>query len=107
MTQDEAFAKLNVEVDIMPLNAPNLPKQSLKPTYITIHNTDNASPGANARMHAQYIKGAEAAKRKVSWHFTVDDQRCVKHLPTNVKSWHAKDGNKSSIGIEICMHKGI
>ena len=106
-TQEEAFARLNIEVDLLPANARNRPRGSLQPTHITIHNTANAGAGADARMHARYMKGADAVSRKVSWHFTVDDRRCIKHLPTTETAWHAGPGNARSIGIEICEHANI
>jgi N-acetylmuramoyl-L-alanine amidase len=77
------------------------------PEYITVHDTANPNEGANALMHAKYLKGTDAADRQVSWHFTVDDQRIVQHLPLDEIGWHAGDGsegpgNRSSIGVEIC-----
>ena len=107
MTQDEAFEQLNVTVDLIPPGSSNRPGTKIQPTHITIHNTSNASKGADALMHAKYVKGPDARLRKVSWHFTVDDKRCIKHLPTNEKGWHAGSGNSVSIGIEVCEHKGI
>jgi hypothetical protein len=107
MTQDEAIQQLNITVDLLPQGANNRPGTKIKPTHITIHNTSNASKGADATMHAQYIKGAEARNRPASWHFTVDDKRTFKHLPTNEMAYHAKSGNGVSIGIEVCEHAGI
>jgi N-acetylmuramoyl-L-alanine amidase len=43
----------------------------------------------------------------VSWHYTVDDIRVIKHIPINEVAYHAKSGNSKSIGIEICMHSDI
>lgn len=106
-TLDDAYERLNVEVDLIPAGASNRPGTPITPTFITIHNTANPAPGADARMHARYLKGSDARARKVSWHFTVDDVRCVKHLPTNEKGWHAGPGNSQSIGIEICEQAGI
>lgn len=107
MTQDEAYERLNVEEDLIPSGLSNRPGIPIQPSYITVHNTANAARGADARMHAIYLKGADARQRQVSWHFTVDDKRCIKHLPTKEKAWHAGPGNSKSIGIEICEHKGI
>jgi hypothetical protein len=112
MTQDEAFEQLNIIVDLIPAGSSNRPSSlpggdKIQPSFITIHNTANASKGADALMHAKYVKGPDARARKVSWHFTVDDKRCVKHLPTNEKGWHAGAGNSKSIGIEVCENKGI
>ncbi len=106
MLLDEAFAELKIIQDFIPAGNSNRPGTKLTPTLITIHNTDNASPGANAAAHAKYQKGADARKREVSWHFTVDDQAVYQSLPTNELGWHAgsKAGNRSSIGIEIRMN---
>jgi N-acetyl-anhydromuramyl-L-alanine amidase AmpD len=100
---------LNLEIDFIPESNSNRPGTRIKPEYITIHNTDNEDPGAGALVHAKYMKGADAQKRKVSWHYTVDDKLCVKHLPLNEMSWHAASaaGNRSSISIEICMNAEI
>lgn len=110
MTSRKKLGKsLNLEIDLIPESNSNRPGVSLSAEYITIHNTDNTNKGADAIAHAKYIKGQDAQRRKVSWHYTVDDQVCVKHLPINEKGWHAAsaDGNNKSIGIEICMNQGI
>jgi N-acetylmuramoyl-L-alanine amidase CwlA len=107
MTLEEAFQKLNVVQDFVPTGSSNRPGRRLTPTHITIHNTDNAGPGADARAHARYIKGADARQRQVSWHYTVDDRVVIQHLPVNEVGWHAGPGNSKSIGIEICMHRGM
>jgi N-acetylmuramoyl-L-alanine amidase CwlA len=106
MTLEEAFAQLNLIQDFIPSGNSNRPGTRLTLTKITIHNTDNDDPGANAAAHAKYQKGADARKREVSWHFTVDDKAVFQSLPTNEVGWHAGSsaGNKTSIGIEICMH---
>ncbi len=80
------------------------------PKWITIHDTANTRAGAGAMAHARYLKGDEAAKLPVSWHFTVDDKQIVQHLPLNEVGWHAGDGlngtgNRSSIGVEICENQ--
>jgi hypothetical protein len=101
--------RLNLEIDLIPESNSNRPGTNIEPRFITIHNTDNTGRGADARAHAVYVKGQDAQNRKVSWHYTVDDKRCIKHLPINEKGWHAgsSEGNKKSIGIEICMNQGI
>jgi len=99
---------MNIIQDFIPVGRRNRPGTKLTgPKYITIHDTANPAKGANALMHAKYLKGDEAANRPASWHFTVDDQRVVQHLPLDEVAWHAGDGSKgpgntSSISIEIC-----
>lgn len=89
-----------MEADFLPEGASNRPGKRLEAKYLTIHNT--ANPGADARAHGRYMKSAEARRRKVSWHYTCDNLRIVKHLPLSEVGWHAGKGNAVSIGIEIC-----
>lgn len=98
---------MNIIQDFIPAGRGNRPGAAMSPKYITIHDTANKNKGANALMHAKYLKGDTAANLPVSWHYTVDDQHIVQHLPLNEHGWHAGDGasgpgNRSSIGIEIC-----
>lgn len=97
---------MNIIQDFIPVGRGNRPGFAMTPKYITIHDTANKNKGANALMHAKYLKGDTAAKLPVSWHYTVDDQYIVQHLPLNEHGWHAGDGNgpgnRMSIGIEIC-----
>jgi hypothetical protein len=60
---------LNLEIDFIPESNSNRPGTRINPKYLTIHNTDNEDPGAGALVHAKYMKGADAQRRKVSWHF--------------------------------------
>src|SRR5690606_404390 len=95
--------------DFIPKGRINRPAFTMKPLYITVHNTANTKPTANAKMHARYVKNPSTA---ASWHFTVDDGDVIyQHLPLNENGWHAGDGhgdgNRKSIGIEICEYAGI
>lgn len=63
---------LNLELDFIPESNSNRPGTKIKPEYITIHNTDNTGRGAGALAHSKYMKGTDAQRRKVSWHYTVD-----------------------------------
>jgi hypothetical protein len=100
---------LNIVVDLIPRTNSNRPGTPLHPSKITIHNTDNAEPGADAQAHCRYQKGADAQRRQVSWHFTVDDGNIYQSLLVDEVGWHAGShaGNSCSIGIEICEHQGI
>jgi N-acetylmuramoyl-L-alanine amidase len=99
---------MNIIQDFIPVGRRNRPGTKLTgPKYITIHDTANPSKGADALMHAKYLKGDAAVNRPASWHFTVDDERIVQHIPLDEVAWHAGDGSKgsgntSSIAIEIC-----
>jgi len=99
---------LKIVQDFIPTSNINRPQYTLVPIYITIHETANTSDGANAAMHARYVKNPTTA---ASWHFTVDDRDTVyQHLPLTENGWHAGDGgsgtgNRQSIGIEICVNR--
>ncbi|CUH38734.1 N-acetylmuramoyl-L-alanine amidase CwlH precursor [Jannaschia seosinensis] len=103
---------LNLSTDMIAAGRHNRSGRSMSPSHITIHNTSNTSAGADALAHARFVTQTgfykiNDRKHPVSWHYTVDDMRVVKHLPVNEVGFHAKSGNRRSIGIEICMHAGI
>jgi N-acetylmuramoyl-L-alanine amidase CwlA len=74
-------------------------------TIITIHETGNTRPGANARAHASFLNNPSTT---VSYHYSVDDEEIIQHLPETEDAFHAGDGagpgNRQSIGIEICVN---
>ncbi len=88
----------------------------MQPRYITIHATEN--PDGDAWAHAKALRnGALRATKRVggnrigflTWHFTVQGNLAVQHLPTNEQGEHADFdgvGNNYSIGIEMCEHRG-
>jgi len=100
---------IKTTTDLLP-KAKNRPGTAISVKYITIHNTGNATQGANAAFHARYLKTSTAINAPVSWHYTVDESNIYQHLPDNELGWHAGDGtrvpggNTQSIGIEICMN---
>jgi N-acetylmuramoyl-L-alanine amidase CwlA len=109
MRLDEAQLELKIVQDYVPIGNHNRPGDKLTATSITIHNTDNTKKGANAAAHAKYMKGPDAQKREVSWHFTVDDRFVYQSLPTTEIGWHSgtKAGNNTSVAIEICMNSDL
>ncbi|MED4130286.1 N-acetylmuramoyl-L-alanine amidase family protein [Shouchella miscanthi] len=101
-----SFLDLTVRSRIIPRNNYNRPGRSMSPRYITIHETANTSVGANAAMHASYVRNPST---RVSWHYSVDsDNYIYQHLPINETAYHAGDGggdgNTNSIGIELCVN---
>jgi N-acetylmuramoyl-L-alanine amidase len=82
----------------------------MKARYITIHSTQNYTGDAHA--HAKALKRG-ALKGGICgylcWHFTVQEDVVIQHIPTNERGEHADfdgPGNRYSIGIEMCEHKG-
>jgi len=83
----------------------------MKARYITIHSTQNYT--GDARAHAKALKRGALRGRNslgyLTWHFTVDDSVTIQHLPLNERGEHADfdgPGNLTSIGIEMCEHRG-
>lgn len=73
------------------------------PEYVTVHNTAN---DASAENEIAYMINND---NEVSYHFAVDDIQVIQGLPLDRNGWHAGDGNgdgnRKSIGIEICYSK--
>jgi N-acetylmuramoyl-L-alanine amidase/Penicillin-insensitive murein endopeptidase len=112
MNRQQLGALLNLEENLIPKGRTNRPGTANSLSFITIHNTDNTDAGADARAHGNFVKNTgyyiyNGSKNWVSWHYTVDDKRIVKHLPIEEKAFHAGSANTQSIAIEICMFRGI
>ncbi|MDD4211885.1 MAG: Ig-like domain-containing protein [Bacilli bacterium] len=78
-------------------------------TYITYHDTGNNSAGANAMMHQNYLVGSyNLSDRARSWHYTVDDDSVVHHIPDNEVTWQGDSYTSYaySIGIETAVDFG-
>jgi N-acetylmuramoyl-L-alanine amidase CwlA len=112
MNRTELGKSLNLSVELIAKGRPNRSGRLISPTYVTIHNTSNDGPRADADAHSRFVRNKgyyewNGKKRFVSWHYSVDDKQIIKQLPINEHAIHAGPGNGKSIAIEICMHKGI
>lgn len=91
----------------MPISSSKYGKKcpySMKPQYITVHNTAN---DASARNEVSYMRNNSSS---TSYHVAVDDKEVVIAAPFNRNCFHAGDGrhgtgNRKTIGIEICYSK--
>jgi len=76
---------------------------SMKPQYITVHNTANDASAANE------IAYHNRNGNEVSFHVAIDDKEAIQCIPFDRNAWHCGDGqgdgNRKSIGIEICYSK--
>ena len=81
------FGKLlNLKEDYIPMGRPNRPGTPNTLEYITIHNTDNRDPNADAASYSKFLRTEgyhllRGEKIYSSWHYTVDDSRVLMHLP--------------------------
>ncbi len=93
---------MTLETKLIPPGQANRP-DARKVDYITIHETGNTNKGADADTHAVYL---DSTVDKISWHYTVDDKKAVQHIPDGETAWHSGTtaGNRTSIGIEICVN---
>lgn len=69
--------------------------------WVTIHST--ANPLSNADGERAWLDNP-SNKRQASWHYCVDQTHIVSAIPESEEAWHSgtSEGNKTSIGIEIC-----
>jgi len=107
MSASSLYRQVRVKKDYLSYRARGRSRKSMTPRYITIHSTQNWSKGADALRHSLALK--KGALGRISWHYTVDEDRAIQHLPTNEQGNHADydgPGNRYSIGIEMCENRG-
>ena len=108
---NQLHKELNLRVDLIPKGKfGRRIERPLSPRYITIHSTQN--PTGDAYDHAKALKKGALRGGVVGylcWHFTVQDNVIIQHIPTDERGEHADfdgPGNRYSIGIEMCEHQG-
>lgn len=74
------------------------------PSFITVHEVGNQSPGANEDMHMRFVHNG-GGSNNVSFHFVVGPDKAIQLIPLDEAAWHASDGyygpgNRDSIAIE-------
>lgn len=95
----------NYIVDHIPRSTPcnRRPGNTMSATTLTIHTTGN--PTSTARNERGWLTNP-SNDRTASYHIVVDEREAIEVLPLNENAWHAGDGNgdgnRKSIGIEIC-----
>lgn len=72
--------------------------------YIVIHETGNPSSTADAQAHNHYLECN--GDGSTAWHYTVDEHIAYHHIPDDEIAYHAGKGNRSGIGIELCVNQG-
>ena len=117
VTPMQLLAEVRLKADLIPAGTVGRKLyRPMTPKYITIHSTQNYT--GDAYNHALALKrGALRATKRVggnrigflTWHFTVQDNIAIQHLPCREQGEHAdfdSVGNNYSIGIEMCEHRG-
>jgi len=118
VTPAQLYSEVGVKVDLLKKGKVGRMGWAMNPQAITIHSTQNYSQGADIYRHALGMKNGRfrATKRPggnrtgyLTWHFTVQQNAAVQHLPTREQGEHADftgPGNRTSIGIEMCENPG-
>ncbi len=87
---------------IMP-GALKRPQIRQSPKYLTIHSTGNAK--STAQNEHDWLMNP-TNNRQASFHIVVDEKEAIACIPFNEVAYHAGDGqgngNRASIGMEIC-----
>lgn len=111
VTHSQLHRELNVKRDFIPRGRYGRRlKRPMQARYITIHSTQNYTGDAYA--HAKALKRGRlrgGVCGYLCWHFTVQDNVVIQHIPTGEQGEHADfdgPGNRYSIGIEMCEHRG-
>ena len=117
LTNGMKIGNATVIVDIVDgANREIRPRTKMTPRFSTDHDTGNSGVGADAKSHNRYIHNlGDKLPRDtshISWHLTVDENYIIQHIPFDECAYHCGDGwlpssgNRTSIGVEKCMHRG-
>ena len=92
---------MNYIKDHIPISKDKRPATKMKPTTITIHSTGN--PNSTARNERGWLTNP-SNNRTASWHIVIDEREVIEAIPLNEIAYHSgnRNGNNTSIGIEIC-----
>lgn len=117
--------KMPVTEDLIESNTEARPGRiKTKTHYIVVHDTANQNSYADAKNQVQYLHNISKTE-DTSWHYTVDENECIRTIPDNEVAWHAGcgtrefgttyfnetyqaqsigGGNVNGIGIESCVN---
>ena len=108
-TTKELAALLGLEVEVTlvgkQINVPGTLMRGGAWQTITVHETANKAPGADARMHRRFVANG-GGENFVSFTYAVDSKRAVQILPENWVNWAQGtiEGNTTSLSIEVCVN---
>ena len=97
--------KKNTSVD----GAPRSGVKMTSISYITYHDTANATSGADARANANWMVNTYSVTTTArSWHYTVDQKQVIHSIPDDEVTFQGDtyEAYTTSIGIETCVNKG-
>ena len=85
MDRTDLLQLIALSEELVPAGKGNRPGTKIAPKFVTIHNTSNTNPGADARAHSRFVRKTgfymiNGKQNWVSWHYTVDDCPSSEHL---------------------------
>lgn len=94
-----------LRVAIIPTGRKRRPQINMHSKTITIHNTGCEGVKADNFKRSCHDPSQD---KEVSYHFVIDETEVIQLLPISEVGWHCgnREGNYSSIGIEICERDG-
>lgn len=94
---------ISIKQDFIPASAMKRPQLKQTIRYLTIHSTGNAK--STAQNERNWLTNPTNS-RQASFHVVVDEKQAIQCIPFHEVAYHAGDGqgdgNRSSIGLEIC-----
>ncbi len=100
------FTNLNYDKKeiIIPTTNPNNRCGELREStlYVVIHDTASGVETANAMSHSNWLMSMATnvnSTHSVSWHYTIDENGYINHLPLDAVGYHAGDG--TSVKLEF------
>lgn len=89
-------------------NRPGIKLNGGTPDWFVWHETANKSVGADADMHAAFLRNGGGASN-VSFQFGVDSTEIIQYLPLDEVAWQAGDGyygegNRDGLATELCVN---
>jgi hypothetical protein len=94
-----------IEIAVTPWSNSNRPGLAMTdPSFVTVHEVGNTSPGADEDMHRDFVHNG-GGQFNVSFHAVVGPTKAIVLLPMNEAAWHASDGfsgrgNRDTFAIE-------
>ncbi len=96
---------MKITIMLLPIGCLGRNQAELDFRGVTIHNTDNSNPGADALGNVHYmLENCHSIYN--SWHYTVDDHQIIRSIPEDEEAMHtgSREGNHTTVGIEICQN---
>ncbi len=94
---------MKIKENLIPPSAAKRPMIRQSPKFVTVHSTGN--PSSTAKNERAWLVN-KSNTRQASFHVVVDEKEAICCIPYREVAYHAGDGqgngNRASIGVELC-----